>query len=552
MKLEKKIFLERSDDLDVAVDAVINAPAVRVILNIPRSSILGESMHSFQVLKRESETAEKELSVESVDEHILELASVANIPALNPVFKTRERAVTDIVPRTSSKVPEGTDREIKGKRLDEPEEKLREESNIKPKSKGQLWGRKKEKREEEVAPVFAPQERREKKRLTREKRGKRFAISLTLFAVLAAVGFVLVVYVLPRVTIQMSLKKTEANFNAAVTVLTSAATPSVNQNTIILPGQLLTAKKNLVMSFKAEGTTEQVGGYAEGTLTVFNGYSKTAQTLVKNTRFESPNGKIYRILESLIVPGAKSVNGKLQPSSIDTKVRADQPGEAYNIPVTSDLWMIPGFKGTDRYQKFYATMKEAMTGGFSGTKAVPNNNEMTNAKTKVEQSLQNALQAQIALSGSEHFKLLPDATKFEVTNQTVVNSTSSDGMFAVFSEGTLSELVFDEEMLKNALMESAGISNGEDMSISSFSINYATTTASFSDGKLSFTAAGSFSVQPKVDLDRLKNQVAGQNENDLKATLFSIPGLERANISFWPFWVKTVPESTGKIDFVME
>ncbi len=549
MKLEKKIFLERSDGLDVAVDAVIGAPAARVILNIPRRSVLGESMHNFQVLKRESETAEKELAIESVDEHILELASVAKISALNPIFKTRERAVTDIIPRTSRKFPKETGREIMRGKLDETEE---EEPEAKPKLKKQLWYKRKEESKKEETPVFVAHEEPGRRRPKREQRGRRFVISFASLVALLVIGFVLVVYVLPRVTIQMSLKKTEANFNVAVTVLTSAATTTVGQNTVVLPGQLLTAKKNLVMSFKAEGTTEQVNGYAEGTLTVFNGYSKTAQTLVKNTRFESPGGKIFRLIGALTIPGAKTVNGGLQPSSVDAKVRADQPGGAYNISVTSDLWMIPGFKGTDKYQKFYATMKEPMSGGFSGTKVLPKEDETANAKTKVAQSLQNALQAQVALSGSGNFTLLPDAAKFEITNEAVVNSTSSDGTFAVLSEGILNELVFDEGMLKNALMESAGVSNGEDMSINNFTLNYATTTASFSDGKISFTVNGSFSAQPRVDLDRLKSQVAGQNEGDLKATLFAIPGLERANISFWPFWVTTVPQSAGKIDFVIQ
>ncbi len=546
MKLEKKIFLDRSDGLDIAVDAVIGASAVRVILNIPKRSVLGESMHNFQVLKRESETAEKELTVESIDEHILELASVAKIPALNPIFKTRERAVTDIIPRTSFKLPEGTDKEIVRREPDEVEE----ESEVRPKPKKRLWQRGREEKKKEERPVVLHEEA-ERKRPTREKRGRRFVVSFASFVALLVVGFVLVVYILPRVTIQMSLKKTEANFNAAVTVLTSAATAVVNQNALTLPGQLLTAKKNLVMSFKAEGTTEQVDGYAEGTLTVFNGYSKTAQAFVKNTGFESPDGKIFRGLNAFTVPGAKTVNGELQPSSIDIKVRAEKPGDAYNISLSSDLWMIPKLKAP-LYGKFYATMKEPMSGGFSGTKVVPQEDDITNAKAKVAQPLRNALETQMALSGSENFKLLSEAVRFEVTNQTVVNSTSSDGTFAVFSEGTLSELVFDEGMLKQALMELAGISNGEDMQINGFILEYTTTTANFSDGKLVFSVSGSFSIQQKIDLDRLRSQVAGQNENDLKATLFSIPGLERANISFWPFWVTQVPESAGKIDFVVQ
>ena len=76
--------------------------AEKIILNIPKNSVLGSSVHNFQILERECETAGKELAIESVDERILGLASLATIPAINPVFKTRERAVMDILPNESA------------------------------------------------------------------------------------------------------------------------------------------------------------------------------------------------------------------------------------------------------------------------------------------------------------------------------------------------------------------------------------------------------------------------------------------------------------------
>ena len=90
--------MDKDDDLNKVVGQLTAVEAEKIILNIPKNSVLGSSVHNFQILERECETAGKELAIESVDERILELASLATIPAINPVFKTRERSVVDILP----------------------------------------------------------------------------------------------------------------------------------------------------------------------------------------------------------------------------------------------------------------------------------------------------------------------------------------------------------------------------------------------------------------------------------------------------------------------
>ena len=565
MKLEKKIFLDKSDDLDAAVDAIINASGVRVILNIPKGSVLGESVHNFQILRREGDTAGKELSIESIDEHVLELASIAKIPALNPIFKTKERAVTDIIPRTV--LPPSAKRKITAKKTEEDEENEEEEEDretpkraVAAKKRVSLWRRKKnapikekaEEEEDESEEIEVPEEIEEEKPGRKKRGARRIVGSFVALVLLVTVGYAVIAYILPRVTIQMTLKKAQANFNLAVTAAADTATTTVVSDTVSIPGQILTADKNVVMSFTATGTSEQTGGYAGGMLTVWNAYSTSPQVLVATTRFQSPDGKIFRLIDKTVIPGAKMAGGKLQPSSVDVKVRADQAGDSYDLPRTNDLWMIPGFKGTARYQKFYATMKTAMSGGFTGTRVMPSNDDIAAAKQKAEQALQDALQAQMTISGSNNYKLLSGASDFEVTNETISSSTASDGTFSVFAQGTLKEVVFDEDMLKSAIMESAGISTAGDMKIDTLALNYGTSTLDIANGRVSFAASGSILAVPNIDYNGLKQQIAGDNEADLKTALFSLPGLQKANISFWPFWVTTVPQDTGKISFVVQ
>lgn len=93
------------------------------------------------------------------------------------------------------------------------------------------------------------------------------------------------------------------------------------------------------------------------------------QILVATTRFETSDGKIVCLDSRVVVPGATTKDGQLQPSSIDVNVTADQPGPDYNIPACTDpcKFTIPGFKGTDKFEGFYGISKNPMTGGNLGS-----------------------------------------------------------------------------------------------------------------------------------------------------------------------------------------
>src|SRR3989344_1790759 len=109
------------------------------------------------------------------------------------------------------------------------------------------------------------------------------------------------------------------------------------------------------------GGTELVSRQASGVITVSNSYSTASQRLIANTRFEAPDGKIYRIRDSVTVPGMSG--GKAGTAT--ATVYADSPGPSYNRPLAT-TFTIPGFKGDPRYSKFSAESQGALSGGFIG------------------------------------------------------------------------------------------------------------------------------------------------------------------------------------------
>ncbi len=517
MKLEKKIFLEKTDDLDKAVSDLISASAEKIVLNIPKNSVLGLSVHNFQVLERESKTASKELAIESVDERVLELASLAAIPAANPIFRTKERAVADILPR-------------------DPGDKKKPARKTRTKTK----------METPETPEIAEKEEPIHKK---PKRGNKFwRIIFLILVVVFGGGYFTVADILPQAAISISIKKTTVPFTNAVTVDINSNAPTISGNAINLPGQLSVAKNNLSMNFPATGKSAAVSK-AGGMLAVYNSYNSQPQILVATTRFESPEGKIFRLVNKTTIPGAKTADGKTTPGSVDVQVIADQPGPDYNV-APSQGWKIPGFKGTPRYDKFYAEAKSSMTGGASGDQIIPTSDDIQNAKIKIENALADGLKSQTLILNSQNLRILDNASAFNVASETISSQADQDNNFSVFAAGELKQLVFDEKMLRDVIVKSLSTSTTE-IKIDDLPINYGTSTVDLAAGKMSFSISGALVYEPKIDFNDFKKQILGREADSLKAMIFALPGLQKANILFRPFWVNSVPRRESRVNIMV-
>src|SRR3989344_755828 len=137
---------------------------------------------------------------------------------------------------------------------------------------------------------------------------------------------------------------------------------------------------------------EKVERKASGKIIIYNNNGMNGQKLVANTRFETPDGLIFRIQESVLVPGQKTVSGVATPGSITATVHADQPGEKYNVGLSD--FTIPGFKSDSRFVKIIAKSdpKFPIKGGFVGAVKKIAPTDAASAKLAIETQLKNELQ----------------------------------------------------------------------------------------------------------------------------------------------------------------
>jgi hypothetical protein len=195
-------------------------------------------------------------------------------------------------------------------------------------------------------------ERTSYKRMSRVK----IFFVLLVFVLLSVVG-TKVINGFSKIIIQISPHKELINIDLALKA------SETNSSASDLPLEIMRIEINKEKSAVPTGVKE-VETKASGQIIIYNAFSSATQPLVRNTRFETPDGKIYRIKQSLSVPGASIKDGETIPGSIEATVYADEAGEEYNISLTD--FTIPGFKGGPRFDKFYARSKTPMSGGFMG------------------------------------------------------------------------------------------------------------------------------------------------------------------------------------------
>ncbi len=167
------------------------------------------------------------------------------------------------------------------------------------------------------------------------KKGKnRMAISIALFVVIVGGGLVL----------SAVMGKTE------LTIYPEHREPTVSAEFIAYPDKRDKSLSYTIMTLETTGENQvkasgqvNVKEQATGKLEISKS-TPGAERLIKNTRFRTPDGLVFRIKESVVVPGAiKDSSGKMIPGTIQAEVFADEVGDKYNVPA-GKTFDVPGFQ----------------------------------------------------------------------------------------------------------------------------------------------------------------------------------------------------------------
>lgn len=375
------------------------------------------------------------------------------------------------------------------------------------------------------------------------KKRKRIIISVVVAIVILVAGFFVNTLLSgAEVTAHPKFKDTTVQ-----ATFTAHAEPQVGE----LGYELLVLEANGERQVSATGQ-EEASERAEGNILIYNAYSSSPQRLIKNTRFESPEGLIYRISESVEVPGkSEDAKGNTIPGVITAKVFADGTGEQYNID--SARFSIPGLLGSDQYDTMYAESTDGFTGGFEGTRYIIEENELQTAKQALHLELRDALLTRLKEENYDGFTLYDGAITF--TYETLPATEYGDDLATIKERAKLQVPMFkDSEFAEYLARGTIAGYEGDPVTVEdplTLTFSYPKKASSSVElskqGSFEFNLSGSTRIIWKFDASKLQSDLAGLSKTALSSVLSGYPAIERAEATVRPFWSQSFPEDPNEI-----
>ena len=300
----------------------------------------------------------------------------------------------------------------------------------------------------------------------------------------------------------------------------------------------LTKTKTLSVS-----ETKVVESKASGKIVIYNNFDSEPQRLIKNTRFESAAGKIYRVNQSVVVPGKNGTT----PGSIEVTVYADEVGSSYNAAPTD--FTIPGFKGTERYSGFFARSNGPLTGGASGNVSLVAGSDIDAAKDELALELREAVKANLKEIKRDGYVALPAAIKVDIadneqalrTGETSTYSATVTGYLPLVQNTSLAQAL--ALVLREYNNEAVRLDYADTLTITPkdvSTINTATQTEVLIEG------------DPRIvwvtDEATLKTQLLGKSKKEFATVMSTVASVIKADITFSPLWLNRFPTDTAKIN----
>ncbi len=367
-----------------------------------------------------------------------------------------------------------------------------------------------------------------------------WTLGIALAVVLGSVVFVWAGSALVKVTPQ------EKDLDFKISVQASDAIATIDVAFGKLPGQLFTLERTVSQTFSATGHTE-VAQKARGTIAVFNAYGTAPQMLIATTRFESPDGLIFRTLKTVIVPGTKVENGTIIPGQIDVEIIADKAGKNYNI--SPARFIVPAFKekgDAARYEKFYGQSTAPMIGGASGPATIITEADYTAAKEAVIKKLRDDITQTLASQASG--LTIPDVSSSVV--EKVTSDLSPDqtaDVFTLTATGTLKTVGLKPDDVN--ILIAQYVDKSYDLVAKPDKVESSFADCAFKESKNSLECALLVHgvAYTKVDQEKIVSDLLGKPEQAIRDYLKSANGVGSATVILSPFWVRTIPRDPGRV-----
>ncbi len=349
---------------------------------------------------------------------------------------------------------------------------------------------------------------------------------VTVFLVLTVLVAVMVAYVvLSRASIVILSKQDSANADFIVDVATK---PSANE----VAGTVLQAEDSLTETFPSSSVIK-IDAPAEGKVKISSTLFRP-QTLIATTRLLTPDGVLFRLKKTVVVPAG---------GSVVADVHADQPGASGNVAGVT--FAIPGLNAeTARF--FTVTTVDSIEGGVKDQHMLTKEDIATAAEalgTKLKGSLADALRQKAKDAGVQTGG---EFISYDVVRQSTNVPVGDEGtQFSLTLDLKATGVFYDAKAfadrvnanITDHLPYGRGLLSVEDGSVTT-EVEKVDLVANRAN--LHVTAKGTTVLSPDSPALR-KEKLLGVTADAAKKYLERIDGVSSASVRVTPFWIGRLP-----------
>ncbi len=383
----------------------------------------------------------------------------------------------------------------------------------------------------------------------------KFFIAFSLLVGIFAFGLFLYLF-LPKAKVTVFLKTKSQSLDAEIKG--DVKNTSVDISNKAIPAKLVSFTDEITQSFASSGEKSASSRKARGTITIYNEYSTASQSLVATTRFLSADGKLFRLVSGITIPGMTKAGSDLKPGAVEAEVVADEAGDNFNIGPTT--FTIPGFQGSgnEKYSKFYAKSFSAMTGGGSSdvmSRAITEQ-DINSAKNKILNEFNAQIKQKIKNQAGADYLVLDDALSVGENSYKFSNSAGDvTDEFSVTISAKANAIVFSEKDLKEVLIDIMNKISGDDLKISekTLQIDFGKSDSNLSEGTILIRVHGNGKTESGIDAENLKEGILGKSNEELKAYLGTYRQFSDVEVEYWPaFFGEKIPIYKSRTEVILD
>jgi hypothetical protein len=545
------IYIDIDDEITGIIDKLQGSDGKVVALVLPKRAAVFQSIVNMKLLKRAADSGKKNLVLITAEAGLLPLAGAAGIHVAKTLTSKPEIPTGPAPELPEETIPEAPleapiDEELPDQTA--PVGELAGASAVKPPADGVETLTLPD---EELAAAaagaktFEPPKKKKNKKLS-VPNFERFRLWLIIgggLLLLLIIFFIVATVALPKATIKIGTDATNVNTNLNLNLSTTAKTLDPVNN--ILPAKLASEQKTYSQQVATTGQKNN-GVKATGSVTMSgqtcgsipNGNPAT----VPAGTGVSANGQTYITQQDV----SFSYSGPPQHGCLSFQadgpipITAQSGGASFNVSGVS-------FSVSGRSD---ISAKGSASGGTDNIVQTVNQNDINNAKGKIttnDSQLKQDLQTQ--LKGQNEYPILatynagtPNVTTSSSVGMEASSVTVTEVVTYSMFGATQSDLTTVIDNQVNSQIDAAkqsvldtGLANGV------FNVNSQSATAAQLNLSTVATAG------PHLDVNAIKQQVAGERAGQIKSQLSGNPDVTSVNVSISPFWVSSAPKKTSRI-----